>query len=30
VVNMGYLSIVDSHAVNGIPELHSSLLKSTL
>ncbi|CAF4427129.1 unnamed protein product [Rotaria socialis] len=30
VVNMGYLSIVDSHAVNGIAELHSSLLKSTL
>ena len=30
VVNMGYLSIVGSHAVNGVAQLHSDLLKSTL
>ncbi|CAF1928588.1 unnamed protein product [Rotaria magnacalcarata] len=27
---MGYLSIVSTHAANGVAELHSSLLKSTL
>ncbi|CAF5110182.1 unnamed protein product, partial [Rotaria magnacalcarata] len=30
IVNMGYLSIVSTHAANGVAELHSSLLKSTL
>jgi len=30
VVNMGYLSIVGSHAVNGVAQLHTDLLKSTL
>ncbi|CAF1106372.1 unnamed protein product [Rotaria sordida] len=30
VVKMAYLSVVGSHVVNGVAQLHSSLLKSTL
>lgn len=29
-INMGYLSIVGSHVVNGVAQIHSDLLKATL
>lgn len=30
MVRMGYLAIIGSHKVNGVAELHSELLKTTL
>jgi hypothetical protein len=30
MVRMAYLAIIGSHKVNGVAELHSDLLKSTL
>ena len=29
-INMGYLSVVGSHSVNGVAAIHSELLKTTL
>lgn len=29
-VRMAYLSIISSHSVNGVAELHTELLKSTI